>query len=179
MPSAKNQQQVQELVELLKDADGLVLTEYRGLSVAEVTELRRKLAESSQGVYKVAKNTLVRIALENLGQPQMDEYLAGPTAVAISRGDVVRLAKDLDEFAKKHDRFVIKAGLIDGQVFSGEQVKAIAKLPPREELVAKLLGSLQAPLYGLASVMIGPVRGLAIALSEIAKKNAAPGESLG
>jgi len=177
MPGAKNKEQVLELIELLKDAEGLILTEYRGLTVADLTELRRKLYESSQGMYRVAKNTLIKIALENLGQPDMSKFLEGPTAVATTKTDVVKLAKDLAEFAKTHDKLVIKAGLIDGQVYDGEQVKAIAKLPPREELVARLLGSMKSPLYGLSSVMIGPVRGLAIALSEIAKQKGALSEA--
>lgn len=172
MPSEKNIKLLEELKAKLQESEGFVLTEYRGLTVAEITELRRKLREA-ETEYRVAKNRIFNLALKELGYPEMTDYLKGPTAIAFIKEDVVKASKALVDFAKENEALVIKAGYVDGQVVDAEKIKAISKLPSREELIAKLLGSLKSPLYGLANVLNGPVRGLAVALSEIAKQKEA------
>lgn len=169
MPNQRNVELVKKTKEMLDASEGFILTEYRGLTVSELTELRKKLREDGCE-YKVIKNTLLRIALKELGYPDFDSYLTGPTAVAFAKEDVIKLAKDLVEFSKEKEKLVVKAGFVEGQVLSSEDVKKISQLPTKEELLAKLLGSLKSPLYGLASVVVAPIRGLAIALSEIAKQ---------
>jgi len=172
MPSAKNVQLLKELEKKLEENRHFILVEYKGLTVEEMTGLRRQLREA-EGELKVAKNTLFGIALKNKGMPSFENYLVGPNAVVFIRDDAVKVAKKLVEFAKEHEALKLKAGFVEGHVFDAKQIEALSKLPSREELIAKLLGSLKAPLYGLVSVAIGPIRGLAIALSEIAKQKEA------
>lgn len=172
MPGKKNRQLLEELKAKLQESESFVLTEYRGLTVAEITELRSKLREANTE-YRVAKNRIFNLALKELGYPEMTDYLKGPTAVAFIKEDAVKAAKALVDFAGENEMLVIKAGYVDGRVVDEKMIKAIAKLPSREELIAKLLGSLKSPLYGLAGVLNGPVRGLAVALSEIAKQKEA------
>ncbi len=172
MPSQKNIKIVEETKKMFEESEGFVLTEYRGLTVSEITNLRKKLREDSCE-YRVVKNTLLKLALQELGYPDFDNYLAGPTAVAVAREDVIKLAKDLVDFSKEKEKLVVKAGYIDGQVLSSEDIKRIARLPSREELVGKILGSLKSPLYRLANVMVAPARSLVVALSEVAKQKEA------
>lgn len=172
MPNQENIKLVEETKKMLEDSEGFVLTEYRGLTVSEITNLRRKLRQD-RCEYKVVKNTLLKLALEELGYPAFDSYLVGPTAVAFAREDVIKLVKDLIDFSKEKEKLVVKAGFVEGQVLSSEDIIRIARLPSREELVAKMLGSLKSPLYGLAQVIIAPARGLAVAFSEIAKQKEA------
>lgn len=172
MPNVENIRQVEKLLEKLKHSKGFVLTDYRGLSVSDLGELRGKLRVGDND-YKIVKNTLLKIALKELGYPDFSELLTGPTAIAFAQQDALKLSKDLADFSKSNEKLVIKGGYIDGHKVDKEQVHAIAKLPSREELIAKMLGSLKSPLYGLASVLSGPMKGLAIAFSEIAKQKEA------
>lgn len=123
--------------------------DYRGLTVAQVTELRKQLRES--GVeFKVYKNTLTRRAAEIAGVAGINEFLTGPNAVAFSNEDVVAPAKIINEFAKKNEALEIKAGIIEGNVSSADDVKALAELPSREGLLSMLLSVLQAPVRNFA-----------------------------
>lgn len=161
---------VEEIREKFEKATAVVLTDYRGLNVASITELRKKLRE--QGVeFKVIKNTLTSIALRDFDY-NLDEYLKGPTAAAFSYGDPVAPAKVLVEFAKNHKELEIKAGVVEGKVIDKEKVVDLSKLPSREELVAKAVGSIQAPLYGIVSVLQGPLRALVYTLQAIQDKKA-------
>lgn len=161
---------VSDLKDRLQRAQSVVLTNYRGLKVADANRLRRTLQQA--GVeYRVAKNTLIRIAAHDLGLQGLDPYLEGPTALVISYDDPVAPAKHLTEFAKKtKDVFELKAGVLEGQVIDAEGVKDLAATPPKEELIAKLMGSIQSPLVGLVSVLQGNVRELVYALNAIAQK---------
>lgn len=169
MPSSKNVELLKDVAERLEKNRHFIMVEYKGLTVEEMTKLRRALKEAESEL-KVVKNTIFELALKNLNIEGFEDYLAGPNAIIFIKEDPVLASKKLVEFTKEHEALKIKAGYIEGHVFDAERITALSKLPSREELIAKLLGSLKAPLYGLVSVAIGPVRGLAIALSEIAKQ---------
>lgn len=141
--------QVQEIAEKFQSAASVVVVDYRGLTVAQVTELRKQLREA--GVeFKVYKNTLTRRAAEIAGVEGINEFLTGPNAVAFSKEDVVAPAKVINEFAKKNEALEIKAGIIEGNVSSANDVKALAELPSREGLLSMLLSVLQAPVRNFA-----------------------------
>ncbi|HWJ03077.1 MAG TPA: 50S ribosomal protein L10 [Verrucomicrobiae bacterium] len=160
-------QVVAEVKEKFSQAKGVVLTDYRGLTVAQVTKLRSQLREA--GVeYKVIKNTLVKRAAHEIGVTGLDAYLEGPTAVAFGV-DPVAPAKVLTEFAKANKDLEIKAGMVEGKVIGLDGIKALAELPSREVLLAQVLGALQSPLVGMANVLQGPIRKLGYALEEVRK----------
>lgn len=152
---------VADIVQKLSDSKTTILTDYRGLDVAEVTELRKSLREA--GIeFKVLKNTLVRRATAEVNLTDIDEFLAGPTAIAFSYDDLVAPAKILSDFAKKHDALEIKAGLLEGKFISSDEIKALASLPSREGLLSMLLSVLQAPM-----------RNFALAVKAVSEKNEA------
>ena len=139
---------VAELTERLKSAQAGVLADYRGLTVAQDTELRAKLREA--GVeYKIVKNTLTRFAANEVGLGELDPVLHGPTALATSNDDVVAPAKVLVEFAKNNEQLEIKAGFVDGKVIDVNEVKVYASIPSKDVLISKMMGSLQAPIGNL------------------------------
>ncbi|ARK24677.1 50S ribosomal protein L10 [Sporosarcina sp. P37] len=140
---------VTEVADKLKDAASVVVVDYRGLTVAQVTELRKQLRDA--GVeFKVYKNSMVRRATVTAGLEGLNEHLTGPNAIAFSTEDVVAPAKILNDFAKKNEQLEIKAGVIEGNVASAEDVKALATLPSREGLLSMLLSVLQAPVRNFA-----------------------------
>ena len=155
--------------EKLKALKVLYLLITESLTVEEVTELRSKYREANVE-YKVYKNTMMRRAFEELGQTEISEYLVGPSAIAFSLEDPVSAAKVTAEFAKEHEAFEIKSGIVDGKLISKEEVEGLAKLPSKEVLVAKLLGSMNSPIQGLVNVLNGNIRGLAVVLNAIAEK---------
>lgn len=140
---------VDVIAEKLKNSKSSVVTDYRGLNVAEVTELRKQLRDNNVE-YKVLKNTLLRRATEKTDYTALDEVLTGPTAVAFSPEDAVVAAKVINEFAKKHKALEIKGGIVEGQVMNAEQMKDIASLPSREGLISMFLSVLQAPIRNFA-----------------------------
>ncbi|MEB2300594.1 MULTISPECIES: 50S ribosomal protein L10 [Lysinibacillus] len=143
------QVQVQEITEKFQNAASVVVVDYRGLNVTQVTELRKQLREA--GVeFKVYKNTLTRRATEAVGLEGINDVLVGPNAIAFSNEDVVAPAKIINEFAKKNEALEIKAGIIEGTISSVEDVKALAELPSREGLLSMLLSVLQAPVRNFA-----------------------------
>ncbi len=156
MPSAKALEQkkavVAELVETLKNAQSGVLFDYRGLTVEEDTQLRNELRAAGVS-YQVVKNTLTRFAANEVGLGELDPILHGPTALAISETDAVAPARVLSKFAKDHDVVSIKAGFMDGQVLSVSEVEMYANIPSKEVLIAKMLGSLQAPISKLVRTL--------------------------
>lgn len=142
-------QVVSEIASKLRESKSTVVVDYRGLTVAQVTELRKNLREA--GVeFKVYKNTLTRRAAEEAELAGLNEYLTGPNAIAFSTEDVIAPAKVLNDFAKKNEALEIKAGVIEGNIASVEEVKALAELPSREGLLSMLLSVLQAPIRNLA-----------------------------
>ena len=164
---------VAEMKEKLQSAQGAVLVGFNGQSIADVTKLRRKFREG--GVeYKVIKNTLTRIAANELGYNDLDPFLEGTTALAYSTEDVIAPAKILKQFIKetKTETLTVKAGLADGKVIDAAAVDALASLPSREELLAKLLGSMNAPITGLVNVLQGNIRNVVYALEAVRAKKA-------
>jgi large subunit ribosomal protein L10 len=140
---------VEEITSKLKESKSTIIVDYRGLNVAEVTELRKQLREANVE-FKVYKNTMTRRAVEQAELDGLNDFLTGPNAIAFSTEDVVAPAKVLNEFAKKHEALEIKAGVIEGKVSTVEEVKALAELPSREGLLSMLLSVLQAPVRNLA-----------------------------
>ena len=156
MPSKNILEQKQQIVESLaakiRDAKSGVLVKYEGITVADDTELRSALRKA--GVeYTVMKNTLTGKACEIAGYGDMKQYLSGMTAIAIGTDDPIAPAKIMKTFADKLDRFEIKAGFVDGGILDKAGVEALAEIPSKEVLIAKMMGSLMSPLYGLAYVL--------------------------
>lgn len=143
---------VQEISDAIGGAQSVVVVDYLGLTVAEDTQLRRKLREAGV-TYKVYKNTLVRRAIEGTDYESLNEVLEGPSALAISAEDATAPARVLAEFAKNAPELEIKAGIVEGNYYDAEGMKAIASVPSREVLLSKLLGSLQSPITNLARVL--------------------------
>ncbi len=176
LPSAKALQQkkaiVKELSEKLKSSCAGVLVSYQGINVEDDTKLRKDLRES--GVkYTVTKNTFLKRAAQAAEIEGLDPVLEGSTAIAISENDYVVASKILCKFAEGHDFFKIKSGFIDGRVIDSAEVTKLAKLPPREVLIAQTLGALNSPIAGFATVLNGTVKGLVVALNAIAEKQSA------
>lgn len=161
---------VEEIRDKFERASSALLTDYRGLNVAEVTELRKQLREA--GIeYKVVKNTLTHLAIKDFDySDELKEFLQGPTAIAFSYEDPVAAAKILSKFAKDHKNLEIKVGLVEGKVVDINGIKNLADLPSREVLIAKVLAGMQAPISGLVNVLNGPMRGLVYALQAIKDK---------
>lgn len=162
MPSEKilNQKKeyVAKLTEKLKGSVAGVIVDYKGITVADDTVLRKKLREA--GVeYTVVKNTMLRFAIKEAGLEELNDVLEGTTALAVSAEDPIAAAKVLGEFADKNKDFKIKAGFMDGKVMDADKVIALGKLPSKQQLVGQLV-----------SVLVAPIRGMAIALNAIAEK---------
>lgn len=159
---------VAELKEKLINTKGAVLTNYRGLTVAQDTKLRRKLREA--GVeYRVVKNTMTRIAAKEAGLEELAAYLEGPTAIALSDSDPVAPAKVISEFVKENklEKLEVKGGIVEGAVVDAQGVKALASLPPREVLIAQVLAGMQSPIAGLVNVLQGSIRNLVYTLDAV------------
>ncbi|NLM75894.1 MAG: 50S ribosomal protein L10 [Clostridiaceae bacterium] len=169
MPSEKilqkKKEQVIELSQKLKEAKSIILADYRGLTVEQDTKLRKELREA--GVeYRVVKNSILSFAAKESNLEGLQEFFKGPTAIAISSTDEVAPSKILDKYAKEFNNLELKAGVVEGNIIDVEGIKELASTPSREELLAKLIGSLQSPLYGLA-----------IGLNAIAEKQEQPQEA--
>lgn len=165
-PRAEKVAVVDEVRQRLGDASAAVITEYRGLTVAELAELRRSLAAAG-GDYKVYKNTLVKLAIGGSEHESLADLLSGPTAIAFVHGDVSAVAKALREFSRTYPSLLIKGGLLDGASLSPAQLAALADLPSREVLLAQFAGALSAPLTQLAGLLQALPRNLAYGLSAL------------
>ena len=163
---------VEEIKDKLSKAKTVVFSNYNALTVAEDTEMRREFKKNG-AEYKVYKNKLLLLALGELGIKGADEFLHGTTAVAFSYDDEVSGAKILCQTAEKTKKLEVKFGLLDGKLVDAKEIEELAKLPSKEVLVAKLLGTLNAPISALARVLIAPVTGLARALNAVAEKQSA------
>jgi len=160
MPNEKKVQIVEQLKERLSKAQGVVLTDYQGLSVPEVEVLRRNL-QAAGANYQVVKNTLLKLALEQNSKLKMQgEKFVGPTAVVLSKDDEIKPLKALYDFAKEHKALKIKGGFFEGGWTVGEKLKEIAQLPSHEELLARLLGMMQSPITRFVNVSKGTQRNL-------------------
>lgn len=168
-----NRRQKEKKVELIKEdlnqAKIIILTDYRGLTVAQMNKLRRNL--QNEGIkYKVVKNTLTRLAATELGLEEMNEYMDGPVAIAYGYDDPVTPVKVLVGFAKENDQLTLKSGLLDKQILNEQTLKQLAQLPPREVLLGKVAGCFQAPLSGMLNVLQGNLRGVVYALQAVKEK---------
>jgi len=143
---------VAEIAELLKGAKAVVLADYRGLTVDEDTRLRKQLREAGV-IYKVYKNTMINFAVKGTELEGLCKHLEGPTAIAVSKEDAAAPAKMLFTFAKDAKALELKAGYVDGTYYDEEGIKIIATIPSRDELLAKLLGSIQSPVTNFARVI--------------------------
>ncbi|MBF7096002.1 50S ribosomal protein L10 [Alkalibacter sp. M17DMB] len=157
---------VKEIAEKMQNAQSMILVDYRGLNVEELNEFR-SLARKESVDYKVYKNTMMRFAAKETGNEGLMDYLTGPTAVAFSNDDPVAAAKVVTEFAKKHKAMELKGGLVGGKVISIDEIKDLADLPPKEVLVAQVLGGLNAPIAGFVGVLQANISGLARALEQV------------
>lgn len=163
---------VSELAEKLASAKASFLADYRGLTVDQVNQLRSKLREVGVD-YRVVKNTLLKLAAKDTGAACLEEHLAGPTAIAIVMDDPVAPAKVLSEYAKQNSKFELKAGALEGKLLSLDDIKALSDLPSREVLLAKMLGSMNAPITNFVGVLAAVPRSLVQVLAAIQDKKAA------
>ncbi|WP_066688254.1 50S ribosomal protein L10 [Christensenella intestinihominis] len=172
MKEAKLQEKqaaVADVVDKMKRAQSVVVLDYRGLTVAEVSDLRSKFREA--GVeYKVIKNNMLKRAAEELKIEGVEDYFKGPTAVAFGFEDPVSPAKILCKFVKDAGKTEIKGGILAGQAMDAQKIESLAKLPSKEELIAKMLGSLNAPITNFALALQAIPRGLACALKAVAEQ---------
>ena len=183
-PRADKVAVVAEVKEKLEAADGVVLTDYRGLDVPAMAELRSTLRPAG-GEYKIYKNTLVKLAANELGL-ELDELLAGPTALAFvgekadgSKGDPAAVAKALKEFAKTNEALVLKGGVLDGNALSVDEIKALADLPSREVMYAELAGALEHMLGDFAGLLDSKLREFVYAMQELEDKGGPGGAGSG
>ena len=171
MPNAHKEEVVSNLRQVVERSKGAILTDYRGLTVAEVSALRKKL-RTVNAEYHIVKNTLFKIALGGEVSPELDALLAGPTAIVFAKDDVVAPAKSILDFvrdARKQD-VKVKGGYIDGKVYNLEQVQALSKLPPREQVVAQLIGTINGPVSSLVGTLDSIVSNFVLTIQAIADK---------
>ena len=171
MPTEAKREKIAELAEMLGKSEAVFICEYRGLTVKKVTDLRARIRKAG-GEMKVAKNTLMRLALQQAGLPTMDPYETGPNVYTLVYGDIAAVAKTLRDYSKEkgNDALVIKGGVMGQDLLNKDQVLALADLPPREVLLAQVVGTIAAPLRSLVTVLSGPARGLVTCLSQIQEK---------
>jgi len=148
----QKEEEVNQLAEKMKSASIVLLTDYRGINVADVTELRKTL-RNANAEYVVIKNNITKRALNKLGISELDEKLAGPTAVIISQEEYLPALKAIYSYSKSHDFYKMKGGVLEGKVASVEELSTLAQLPSREELIAKLAGCLLANVSKLAATL--------------------------
>jgi len=162
---------VADIREKFERAHSVVLIDYRGLTVAEVTDLRNQCR--AQGVeYVVLKNTMVNLAAQELGIQGLEPFLNGPTAVAFGMKDAVAPAKVLTDFIKKAKKTTVKCGVVERMVIDAAGVQALSELPPKEVLIARMMGSLNAPITNFVGVLSATLRSLVYAIDAVRKQKA-------
>ncbi|MGE3797266.1 MAG: 50S ribosomal protein L10 [Thermomicrobiales bacterium] len=169
MPTAKKAGTIEELAAQMSGANLVVLTDYRGLKVGDLQGLRAAL-RAFDGEFRIAKNTLTRIAAEQAGIEGLDPVLEGPLALGIANGDIVGFAKTINDFVRTSRILTIKGGVLDKKYISPAQVEGISSLASKEVLQAQLLGMLKAPQRNLVSVLSGPARSVAYVLNARAEQ---------
>ena len=168
-------QQVGELSRLLSESSGAILTDYRGLTVSEITDLRRRL-QGAGAEYHVVKNTLFKIACgDRIGE--LEEHLTGPVAVAFALQDPVAPAKTIFDFIREKRKAEVKVGLIEGRVYQAEGVRQLSQLPPRQVLIGQAIGIMQAPIYNLVGTLQGIINNFVWTLQAIHDQKAGAGET--
>lgn len=172
MPKIEAKKQVvQEIEQKLQEASLVIFTDYRGLNVDEMTDLRSKLRVP--GVeYKVLKNTMTEFALENTGHGDVVPHIAGPNAVLFSKEDMVGPTKAIFEFIKQYKKLTVKVGILQGQMMTPEKIKGLADLPPKEVLLAQVVGTMQAPITSFVYVLNANLTGLVRVLDQVREQKA-------
>lgn len=165
-PRADKVALVEEIAGKFSAADATFVTEYRGLNVGSLANLRRTLRDAG-GEYKVYKNTLIRLAANDAGKPGLDDILVGPTGLTFVTGDIAAAAKALRDFAKTSPLLVLKGGVLGADVLTAKNVEALAELPSRDVLLAQFAGALQAPLVKTAGLLQALPRNLAYGLKAL------------
>ena len=176
MPTQAKVEAIEDLRSRLDGVKAVLLTEYRGLTVQQLSDLRRQLRTVS-AEYTVVKNRLARIAVSASGLEVMGGHLKGPTGLIIAKDDPVAVTKTLHTFARTNQALVIKAGYVEGRVLPAEELKALAELPSREALRSQLVGALQGPLAQLVGLLTAPQRELVYVLEQRGKAAATEGAS--
>ena len=171
MPRPDKVAAVEEITQDLKSTDVYYFFDYRGLTFAEATDLRARLRKADASL-KVVKNTLAKIAAGNAGVTGLDEYLAGPTAIAYCHGDPSRVAKVIQDFIREKKKSSLRGGKLQRSMLAPGDIERLATMPSREQLLAQVVGGFAAPLTGLVTVLNGPIRGLAVVLSQIQEQRA-------
>ena len=166
MPSTLNKEQVIELTEKLKKAKAIYFTDYLGLDVSSITKLRKEFFDQ-EVEFLVAKNTLIKLAAENNKIAGLEEFLSGPTALAISYDEPVKPARVIKKFAKMHIKPDVKGILFEGEVLEKGRFESIASLPNREELLSHFVGTIQSPLTGLAKILNASMSNMVYVLTNL------------
>lgn len=174
MKRPEKEAQVRMIKEKLSEAQAVILADYRGLTVEEMTELRKKLREAGVEL-RVVKNTLARLAAKEVEINELVEHLSGPVAMAFGTADPVAPAKILHTFARDHKNLELKAGLLEKKLLNAKEIEALAALPSREVLLGKLAGAIAGPLRNLGFVLSAPIRDLVYVLEAVRKKQEAQG----
>jgi large subunit ribosomal protein L10 len=170
VPTEKKKQEVADLADRFQRATIVIGTDFRNLPVNQMTNLRKQLREGSVE-YRVVKNRLAMLAAREAGKDALTEVFEGSTGLAIGYGDPLAVTKVLDEYVKStRSQLVVRSALMDGTLYNGAQIAALAALPSKDELLSKLLGQLQAPITQLATVLSGTIKGLAVVLQRRAEQ---------
>lgn len=172
MPKQEKIDLVKEIHEDIEKSNALFVTDYRGLTVSEITTLRRNLREAGTD-YTVVKNTLFELAAKDLVSEDLTPFLVGPTAVAFVHQDAIASAKALVDFARTHKLLEIKGGYVEGKVLDAVQIQALSKIPSREILISQMLGAFQSPIAGFVGTLQGIVSEFVFTLQAVADKKAA------
>jgi len=160
---------VSELTDRLRSNNNFILTDYKGLNMEEMTDLRERMRKIGCD-FKVVKNTLARLAMKNLNLENLIEYLRGPTAIAVEKRDIISATKALVDFSRQHENLKIKVGFLEGHIILAQAVESLAELPSREVLLAQFCQGLQAPIVRVCRVLQGILGKLIIVLDGIRKK---------
>ena len=166
---AFKEQKVNTIKELLSKAKVAIVSDYRGLSVEEITDLRRRL-QAEKGDFTVVKNTLTKIAVKETGFEKLEEFLQGPTAIAVGFEDEIAPARVLTKFIKEKKKTEIKGGILDGKILSPAEVREISNLPSKQELYAQILRCINAPAQGIVNTVNAVPKALVTAMEEIRKQ---------
>ena len=169
-PKKKKEEELEQLKKKLADAKNLIVSQFQGITVAQDTDLRNKI-RATKSEYRVVKNTLAKIAAKGTPAENLSKSFEGPTAIAYNSTDPVALAKALTAYAKTNPLFVFKAGMVEGRVVNIADLNAIASLPSKEELIAKLLFIINAPAQRIAVATNGVARNLAVVVKQAVEQN--------
>jgi large subunit ribosomal protein L10 len=173
MPTVEKENVVATLGETIDRSSATLYTDYRGLSVAEVTALRKKLREVD-AEYHIVKNTLFKLAAKDrLPLGDLEPHLAGPTAIGFAKGDAVAATKALLEFMKDHKQMSLKVGIVDGKMYSPAEVTELSKLPPKDQIIAQILGALDAPAANFVGVLDAVIADLVYTIQAVAEQKTA------